>query len=249
MVPVAVAEARNLRVANRALGPGYPCFLVAEVSGNHNGDLKRALALVDAISQTGADAVKFQAFTMDEILALRGTGPAPAPWQDFTLPELYAQVRTPLEWFPALFSRARQRGLMPFASIFGPESLACVCAPAVDSPLLKLAKPERDRLDLRALAQETGRPLLISGRDLYCPGGYPCQPKELRLHELRRWFGLSNHCPHPVVGPLAVSYGAHYLECHVTLDDGVPTLDDCVNFRVPQFRELVTWTRQAEAMR
>lgn len=235
-------------VGHREIGPGHPCFITAEISGNHNGDFQRAIKLIQAAARAGADGVKFQAFTMEEILGLRGSGQAPPPWDAMTLPELYAKVITPLRWLPALFAEARHRGVIPFASVFGPESLAAL--KAVDCPLYKIAKPERDRLDLIRMVRETAKPVLVSGRDIYCPGGYPCRAEELRLQKLTlSWFGLSCHCPDPLAGPVAVVYGARYLEFHLTLDDGIPTQDDVVNLTERQFQQMVRWTRTAEAMR
>lgn len=235
-------------IGDRRVGHGHPCFIVAEISGNHNGEFQHALKLIRVASGARADAVKFQAFTMDEILGLRGRGRAPRPWEAMTLPALYGKVITPAEWFPALFAEAKHRGLIPFASVFGTESLAML--ERLDCPMYKIARPERDHLDLLRAVRGTGKPVLVSGRDIYCPGGYPCTPEELRLSKLTlSWFGLSCHCPDPLVGPLAVAYGAHYLEAHLTLDDGVATMDDCVNFTATQFAELVKLIRKAEVMR
>ncbi|HLE04894.1 MAG TPA: N-acetylneuraminate synthase family protein [Anaerolineales bacterium] len=241
-------EVQPVNIAGREIRAGQPCFIVAEISGNHNGDFQRALNLIQAASWAGATAVKFQAFTMDEILALRGTGCAPSPWEDLTLPQLYAKVITPAAWFPALFAEAIHRGLVPFSSVFGTDSL--VMLERLHCPAYKIAKPDRDQLDLLRAVHATGKPVLVSGRDVYCPGGYPCKHEELRLAKLSlSWLGLSCHCPDPLVGPLAVAYGAHYLEVHLTLDDGIPTMDDCVNFTTSQFAEMVRLVQKAEAMR
>ena len=241
-------EVQPVNIAGQEIGAGQPCFIVAEISGNHNGDFQRALNLIQAASWAGATAVKFQAFTMDEILALRGTGCAPSPWEDLTLPQLYAKVITPAAWFPALFAEAIHRGLVPFSSVFGTDSL--VMLERLHCPAYKIAKPDRDQLDLLRAVHATGKPVLVSGRDVYCPGGYPCKHEELRLAKLSlSWLGLSCHCPDPLVGPLAVAYGAHYLEVHLTLDDGIPTMDDCVNFTTSQFAEMVRLVQKAEAMR
>ncbi|OFV82175.1 MAG: hypothetical protein A2W26_00590 [Acidobacteria bacterium RBG_16_64_8] len=226
---------------------GTRAFLAAEISGNHNGDLSRALALVHAAARTGADGVKFQAFTLNEIVGLRGDGQAPPPWDSMTLPELYTKLHTPLEWLPTLFAEALGLGLMPFASVFGKRSLealeACRC------PLYKIAKPERHNSALILMVRATLKPVLISGIDVYCPGGYPCRPEELQLRaHLAEYDGLSCHCPDPMVGAVAAALGAKYIEYHVTLDDGVPTLDDPVNLTASQFADMVRMVRQAEAM-
>ena len=237
-----------IQIANREIGLDRPVFCVAEISGNHNGDLDRALRLIQAAKDAGADAVKFQAFTLEEILALRGTGQAPPPWEAMSLPELYAKLITPAEWFPALFTYARQIGIIPFSSVFGRDSLAML--EKLDCPAYKIAKPECRNWDLRKLVAATRKPFFVSGDSIHCPGGYPARLEDMAWLD---WpvaaIGLSSHCPDPVVGPVAVAYGAEYLEFHMMLDDGVPTLDDPVNLTASQFAEMVRLARKAETMR
>ena len=84
---------------------------------------------------------------------------------------------------------------------------------------------------------------------VYCPVGYPVRPSDVRLPDFGDTFiGLSSHCPDIVIAPIAVARGAKYLEFHLTLDDGVPTLDDCVNLTATRFREMVRLVRRAEMM-
>lgn len=238
-----------IRIGERKVGPGYPVFICCEVSGNHNGDLNRAIALIEAAKRAGADAVKFQAFTMEEILTLRGRGQAPPPWESVTLPELYAKSITPAEWFPELFTFARDLGLIPFASVFGRRSLALL--ESLDCPVYKIAKAEARVGWLEKAVRATGKDVLISGANVLCPGGYPCKPEELGLERIYRggFVGLSCHCPDPLVGPVAAGAGASYLEFHLTLDDGVPTLDDDVNLTASLFAEMVRLVWKAEMMR
>ena len=250
-----------MRIPDREIGAGHPCFIAAEISGNHNGSLDRAIALINAADEAGADAVKFQAFSMDEILALRGTGQAPPPWESMTLAELYAKVITPREWFPTLFQEARSCGLIPFASVFGLESLAML--ESLDCPAYKIAKPERNNRRLVGQTAAIGKPVLVSAEawgDIYepgdnvhavfCPAGYPASRVKLgQMWRTGGWFvGLSCHLPDPLAGAVAIAHGAHYLEFHLTLADDIPTLDDCVNLNASQFRQMVQLVRRAEAM-
>src|SRR5690242_15390697 len=103
------------------LGPGNPCAVVAEISNSHNGTLERAVRLLHAAKAAGADIVKVQAYTPDELVALRGDGPAPSPWHRYTMRELYSKARTPLAWMATLFGESP---LPIYASVFGAESLS-----------------------------------------------------------------------------------------------------------------------------
>lgn len=89
-----------------AIGGSNPCRFVAEISNNHNGNFTHALHLIHAAKDAGAEFVKFQCFSPEELVSLRGGGSAPAPWgeQGWTMHALYAKARTPFEWFPALFA-------------------------------------------------------------------------------------------------------------------------------------------------
>lgn len=246
-----------MRIGEREISLRHPALLVAEISGNHNGSLDRAIQLIHAARSAGADAVKFQAFTLPEILALRGTGTAPPPWDSFTLPELYAKVITPHDWFPQLFAETRSLGLIPFASVFGKDSLAML--ESLDCPAYKIAKPEARCRELVQMVAATGKPVFISGLvhpapnayAIHCPGGYPAKLDALQLEvfgEGSWYFGLSCHCPDPLAGAMAVARGAKYVEYHLTLDDGVPTLDDCVNLGPWRFGQMVGMVRQVEEM-
>src|SRR5699024_1072264 len=97
--------------------------VAAEMSGNHNGDLGRALAIVDAIAETGAPAIKLQTYTADTI-TIDADGPAfritdsHRLWGGRNLYSLYQQAHTPWEWHEAIFARAREHGMIPFSSPF-----------------------------------------------------------------------------------------------------------------------------------
>src|SRR5512144_302228 len=100
-------------------------FVVAEMSGNHNGSLDRALAIVDAVAGTGAQALKIQTYTADTITidvgspAFRVTDEH-GLWGGRTLYALYEEAHTPWDWHKPIFDRARERGLVPFSAPFDP---------------------------------------------------------------------------------------------------------------------------------
>ncbi len=154
---------RPLSIAGRPIGPEHPPFIIAELSGNHNGSLDRALALIDAAAEAGADAVKLQTYTADTI-TLDHDGPGfrleGGLWSGRTLYELYSEAFTPFAWHAALFARARDRGLIVFSSPF--DETAIELLEQLDAPAYKIASFEAVDLPLIARAARGGKPLIIS---------------------------------------------------------------------------------------
>jgi len=150
-------------IAGRIVAADQPPLIIAELSGNHNGQLERALALIDAAADAGADAVKLQTYTADTI-TIDFDGPGfrleTGLWAGRTLHELYSQAFTPFEWHEALFERARQRGLICFSSPFDETAVALL--ESLDAPAFKIASFEAVDLPLIARAARSGKPLIIS---------------------------------------------------------------------------------------
>ncbi|MGH6996965.1 MAG: N-acetylneuraminate synthase family protein, partial [Phenylobacterium sp.] len=101
-------------IAGRKIGPGHPPYIVAEMSGNHNGEIARALALIDAAKAAGADAVKLQTYTADTI-TIDHDGPGftvhGGLWDGRRLYDLYQEAHTPWDWHAQLFAHAREIGI------------------------------------------------------------------------------------------------------------------------------------------
>jgi len=152
-----------MRIAGRPIGGDAAPYLLAEVSANHGGDLARAERIVRLAADNGADAVKLQAYTADD-LTIPHDGPGfrldGGPWAGRMLYDLYQEAGTPYDWMPPLFEAARAVGLPAFASVF---SLAAIEAlEPLDPPAYKIASFEAVDLELVAAAAGTGRPLVIS---------------------------------------------------------------------------------------
>ena len=153
----------EFEIAGRQIGPGHPPYVICELSGNHNGSLERALAMVDAATATGCDAIKLQTYTADT-LTLACDGPGfrieDGPWAGRTLHDLYAEAYTPYDWHAALFERARQHGVTLFSTPFDATAIALL--EELNTPAYKIASFEAVDLPLIARAAACGKPMIIS---------------------------------------------------------------------------------------
>ncbi len=153
----------TITIAGRAIGPGQPPYVIAEMSGNHNGDIGRALALIDAAKAAGADAVKLQTYTADTI-TIDHDGPGfivnGGLWDGRRLYELYREAHTPWDWHPRLFQHARDVGIACFSSPFDPTAVDFL--ERLGAPAYKVASFEIVDTPLVARMAQTGKPLIIS---------------------------------------------------------------------------------------
>ena len=158
-----MSKAPTIEIAGRAIGPEHPPFVICELSGNHNGSLERALTMIDAAAETGADAIKIQTYTADTItldvdrpeFKIKG-----GLWDGRSLHELYREAQTPYEWHAALFERAARRGVILFSSPF--DETAVDLLAGLDAPAYKIASFEAVDLPLIRYAAAKGKPLIIS---------------------------------------------------------------------------------------
>ena len=155
----------NLRIGERWIGPDHPPLVIAEMSGNHNQSLERALAIVDAVADSGAHALKLQTLTPETItLNMRGgdfkISDQTSLWAGQSLHDLYAKVQTPWEWHEQIMQRARMHGLICFSSPF--DESAVDFLEELDVPAYKIASFENNHLPLIKKAAATGKPIIIS---------------------------------------------------------------------------------------
>lgn len=200
----------QIRIGKHILGPGFPTFIVAEMSGNHGGSLERALEIVHAAKRAGADAIKLQSYTADTITLNCNREdfriPTGTPWADHsTLWDLYDKAHTPLEWHEAIFHEARELGMEVFSSPF--DESAVELLEQLEAPVYKIASPEITHIPLLERVARTEKPVIISTgiadladielalttlRDagaheiivLKCTTAYPAPPEESNLRTI-----------------------------------------------------------------
>ena len=194
-----------ISIDGKLIGPGYPPYIIAEISGNHNGDIDRAKLLIENAKIAGASAVKLQTYTpdsltidtkRDEFILKTGT------WKGRNLYELYKEAHTPLGWFHDLFSFAKEIGITVFSSPF--DDSAVQLLESLDSPAYKIASNELTDWPLVESVVKTGKPVILStgtaSKDdisetldfirsmdgqqvamLHCISSYPALPQDSKL--------------------------------------------------------------------
>jgi N-acetylneuraminate synthase len=153
----------DFTLAGRLIGPGQPPFLIAEMSGNHNQSLERALAIVDAAADSGAHGLKIQTYTADTMTLDLDVGEFHVEhplWGGQSLHSLYQQAATPWEWHRPILERAAARGLIAFSTPF--DASAVDFLEALEVPAYKIASFENTDLPLIRRVAATGKPLILS---------------------------------------------------------------------------------------
>lgn len=156
-------SSKQFKIGNREIGPGQPPYIIAELSGNHNGDLRRALELINAAHAAGADAVKLQTYTPDTMTIdfdspeFRVNG---GLWDGRTLYDLYKEAHTPWEWHTTIFAHARKLGIDIFSTPFDHSSVDFLKTLNVD--VYKIASFELTDHPLIEAVAATGKPIIMS---------------------------------------------------------------------------------------
>lgn len=258
-------------IGARRIGEGRP-YVIAEAGVNHDGDPDRALALVDAAAEVGADAVKFQTFRASA-LAL-----ADAPQAAYqreraaasSQQAMLAALELPREALAAARRRATDRGIDFLSTPFDEDSLRLLVGLGV--PALKIGSGDLTNLPLVRAAAATGLPLILSTGMatiaeiervlrhlgdasfalLHCTSAYPSPAADANLRAmdtLRRRFdvvvGYSDHTQGTAVAIAAAALGAAIIEKHLTLDRSLPGPDHAASLEPTEFAAMLAGIREA----
>lgn len=216
---------QKIKIGDYIIDHDQPPFIIAEMSGNHNQSIDKALAIIDAAAATGAHAIKLQTYTADTLTIDVSDGEfsiqdSNSLWKGRTLYELYQEAHTPWEWHKALFERAKQRGLLCFSTPFDDTSVDFLEELGVE--VYKIASFENNHLPLLKKVAKTGKPVIMSTgistladieiavktlRDngcqelvlLKCTSTYPASPENTNL--------------------MTIPHMAELFNCHVGLSD------------------------------
>lgn len=266
----------RVKIGNRWVGDGEPCFVIAEAGANHNRDLGMGKELIDVAAEAGADAVKFQTYSAETLYSrqtprfsyLEGVS-------DQSTWDLIKSIELPRDWQGELAAHAAKRGIPFLSTPFDHAAIDELAALGV--PAYKIASFEIVDVELIGAAAARGRPMVIStglatyediadavaacaaagNRDvvlLQCASLYPAPPARMNLRAIetmRRAFGvpvgLSDHSRGIHVATAAVALGACAIEKHFTLDRSLPGPDHPFASEPGELRELVRQIRDVEA--
>ncbi|GAA1576999.1 MULTISPECIES: pseudaminic acid synthase [Kribbella] len=156
---------KTIEIGDVPVGPDQQPFIIAEMSGNHNGDLERAKDIVRAVAETGAQALKLQTYTADTMTLDLDLPAFRLPsehelWSDARLYDLYKEAHTPWAWHEPIFELAAELGMVAFSSAFDPTAIDFLEKLGV--PAYKVASNEIGDLPLVRGMAETGKPIIIS---------------------------------------------------------------------------------------
>jgi len=264
--------AREIRIADRIIGDGYPTFIVAEIGINHNGSVEFAKRMIDASLLAGVDAVKFQKRTPElcvppeERDRMRDT-----PWGYISYLDYRHRVELGEEEYRQIEAYCKERNILWFASVWDEPSAEFM--EKFNPPCHKIPSAALTDHDLLQYLRKTGRPLILStGMStmeeieaavglldlkklilMHATSAYPCEPEELNLRmilTLKERFpcpvGYSGHEVGLVPSVAAVVLGACIVERHITLDRAMWGSDQAASVEPGGFTRLMKYIRVTE---
>ncbi|MBB4422995.1 N-acetylneuraminate synthase [Bradyrhizobium sp. CIR48] len=264
-----------VRIGNRLLGDGEPCYVIAEIGNNHNGDFNRAIALVDAAVAAGADCAKFQMRKLDEVYRASSlSGKDDDLAVEYTL-DLLRRFELPTAQQKKIAEYCAAKGIQYLCTPWDASSVAVLEGFGVQA--YKVASADLTNLPLLARLAATGKALIVStGMStsdeikaaakfldernagyvlLHCQSTYPAALHNIHLRfmetlrEIHPVVGYSGHERGIAVSTAAVALGAVVIERHITLDREMEGPDHAASLEPEEFKSLVSGIREVEAAR
>jgi pseudaminic acid synthase len=266
---------KDIRIGKHLVGLNHKPFVIAEMSGNHNQSLERAIKIIEVAAATGAQAVKLQTYTPDT-MTLKGVikiEDKDSLWYGRELYDLYNEAHTPWEWHAPLFKRAKELGLEVFSTPF--DETAVDFLEELNVSVYKIASFENSDWPLLKKVAQTKKPVIMSTgaasiadisqaveilrsngcEDLVllkCTSTYPATPENtnlLTLPHLRDLYGclvgLSDHTLGIGVSIASVALGARVIEKHFTLDRSEGGVDSAFSMEPHEMKLLVEESERA----
>jgi pseudaminic acid synthase len=262
-------SSKYIQIGEYKVGPDYPPFIIAEMSGNHNQSIDRAKEIIKAAADTGVQAIKLQTYTPDTMtipgaLRIEDTN---SLWYGKELYELYQMAYTPWDWHKELFDYAHQLGLLIFSTPF--DETAVDFLESLNVPVYKIASFENTDWPLLKKVAQTGKPVIMSTGAaslsqiaeavdvlksngckelvlLKCTSTYPATPANSNiltiphLEQLHNCIaGLSDHTLGIGVSVGAVALGARVIEKHFTLRRADGGVDSAFSMEPAEMKALV----------
>lgn len=247
-----------MRIGARKLGYDMPPYIIAEISCNHTGDIRKALDLIDASIAAGADAVKFQTYTPGD-LCKEGS-----EWWP-----IYEKAMTPREWHPELFEYCRKAHITAFSSPFSIHAVDYL-EREINPPCYKIASPEALRPEIVAAVAATGKPVIVSTGALsseaqvddlevrlgplvvflHCIAQYPARTEDGNFNAIKtlkrkgRLVGLSDHSPLSAAAIAATALGVVMIEKHIKLFGDDDCLDAAWSLDQYEFQDMAVNVRK-----
>lgn len=250
-------------------------FIIAEMSGNHNQSIERALSIIDSAADCGADAIKLQTYTPDTI-TMKGVyqiNDNNSLWNGKELYDLYKEAYTPWEWHKTIFEHAKKRGIIIFSTPF--DETAVDFLEDLNVPVYKIASFENTHHPLLKKIAATGKPVIMSTgvsriadidesvrilREngcknivlLKCTSTYPASPENSNISTIPHMselfnchVGLSDHTLGIGVAIASVSLGARVIEKHFTLSRADGGVDSAFSIEPQELKLLRSETERA----
>jgi len=267
---------KKIKIGNRLIGDGEPCFIVAEAGVNHNGDPALAKQLIEIAAAAGAHAVKFQKRTNADILTKTALA---APYvKPTSLAPTYGEHRARLELAESVWRElkelAKDKGILFSASVWDPKSADFIESLGV--PYFKISSADVTNLPLLEHVAKKGKPVILStGMStleeideavaaiqkhnhelilLHCVSNYPCRDDEVNLrvmNTLRERYGVpvgySSHDKGVAIPAVAVALGANVIEKHFTVDRTLVGPDHAASLEPQGLEKMIKYIRHAES--